>query len=68
MQLNETTLSVVPEACTIADACTVPQSVNAGCVVVSYTTDEMCEVNVRRIGRRIKVEGHSPITGTAKEN
>ena len=37
-------------------------------IVVSYTTDEMCEVNVRRIGRRIKVEGHSPITGTAKEN
>ena len=40
MQLNETTLSVVPEACTIADACTVPQSVNAGYKIVFDNIDK----------------------------
>ena len=40
LQLNETTLSVVPEACTIADACTVPQSVNAGYKIVFDNIDK----------------------------
>ena len=40
LQLNETTLSLVPEACTVTDACTVPQPVNAGYKIVFDNIDK----------------------------